>query len=102
MADFREFHQRRAAAAADVLSRGGLPAIAGGFRAADRFRAKRKLRQPDGGKLYQAHRLAGIQECSFNKRQRYRDATSVEEGVLYARGASDVFDWTVDEKSHQF
>src|SRR6266478_8111146 len=102
MADFCEFHQYRAAAAADVLSRGGLPAVAGGVGTADRFRAKRKLRQSHGGNLRQAYRLASSEIRGFNKRQRCRTAISAEWRVSSTRGASDLFQRHGCGQSKQF
>jgi threonine synthase len=52
----------------DVLSRGGLPAVAGGFGAADCLRAQRKLRQPHGGDFRQTHRVANSEVRCFNER----------------------------------
>ena len=70
VSDFGEFDQYRATVAADVLSRRGVPAIAGCVGAADRFGAQRKFRKFDGGNFCQAHRIAGDEICGIDECER--------------------------------
>ena len=77
--------------AADVLSRGGVPATAGGLGAADRIGAQRKFRKFDGGNFCEAHRIAGDEIHRGHKCERRRATLLAFRRVPAASGSRYVF-----------